>query len=522
MNLELKRTYENIIIESINHVICIDDEFVEPYTQAAESEQKFSREMYQAISERFNCHVEMLRYDFHVSENTLQKYLLQKDLMILDWELSAGNGRAALQILEQTVQTDIPFICIYTNDRDLDNIYEIIAVYFSGNSRTQVEEQCRKWEEAGVFEGDFKNDVEELFSEKEPDTKRIVEKMKKICGDEPEQNGIAYRSYKTWYPLFLQWTHKLLPEQELPKAEKTASGALNINGKCIMCFSKMRNQEKAHNTISADEIIPSLAEHITSIPNNKFDIIWLKYNNDIRNVMQSRTNFLHEVDNRALGYFFTNFINDAEEGNQFFKKLFMDEIMNQSDRCYIRLPELIIQDLKTNYTDIIAQNILMELIKLNEKISVNAGYTRTKHKLDFGDIFVTYGSDTKPEEYWLCITAKCDCFRPEKIDYNYFFIKGIKVNPGKALKKAEEEYYSFLCCDKKYIAVQWENNIRIIHFENGNQTFLQIGSKNAGIYKGIKKDFFYICNLKENYAQRMANKAFSFGNRVGITFAKIK
>lgn len=75
MNLELKRTYENIIIESINHVICIDDEFVEPYTQAAESEQKFSREMYQAISERFNCHVEMLRYDFHVSENTLQKYL---------------------------------------------------------------------------------------------------------------------------------------------------------------------------------------------------------------------------------------------------------------------------------------------------------------------------------------------------------------------------------------------------------------------------------------------------------------
>ncbi len=522
MNQELKETYEEIIIHAINHVICIDDEFVEPYAQAEESEQKFSREMYQAVSEKFGCHVEMLRYDSQVTEKTLNKYLLQKDLLILDWELSAGNGRAALQILEKTIQTDIPFICIYTNDLELDSIYEMIAIYFSGYSKMQVEEQCRKWEDAGVFEGDFKDDVEELFSMVKPNTNKIVEKLKDICGDDLEQNGIAYRNYKVWYPLFLQWFHKLLPEQELPIAKKTVSGALNIDGKCVICFSKMSGQENTCNAISADEIIPSLAEHVTSIPNNKFDIIWLKYNNDMRKVIQRRTNFMHAVDNRALGYFFSNLSNDIEEGSQFFKELFMNEVLDRLDECRIRLPELILQDLKTNYTNVKAPNILPELIKLNEKISVNAGYTRTKHKLDFGDIFATYDPDNKLDKFWLCITAKCDCFRPEKIEHNYFFIRGIKVNAGKALEKAEEEYYSFICCDRKYMAVQWETNIRIIHFESGNQTVDQIGSKNSGIHKGIKKDFFYICNLKENYTQRMANKAFSFGNRVGITFAKIK
>ena len=31
----------------------------------------------------------------------------------------------------------------------------------------------------------------------------------------------------------------------------------------------------------------------------------------------------------------------------------------------------------------------------------------------------------------------------------------------------------------------------------------------------------FICNLKENYTQRIANSAFSFANRVGITYANL-
>jgi prepilin-type processing-associated H-X9-DG protein len=43
-----------------------------------------------------------------------------------------------------------------------------------------------------------------------------------------------------------------------------------------------------------------------------------------------------------------------------------------------------------------------------------------------------------------------------------------------------------------------------------------------GNIRDMQKNFKYIGNVKENFAQRMANMAFADGNRVGISLAKME
>lgn len=524
----LKKAYEKIITDSINYVVCIDDEFAEPYAPAEESAVHLSKTMFEAFSDTCNCHIEMLRYHNGLTARKLDKYLSKKDLLILDWELSGSNELYALRILEQTIQKDIPFICIYTNRTNLEMIYETIAAYFSGYTNKMVQEQCEEWYKLNVEESSFKDDVEELFSDETPDTSHIVKKLKSLCGDALTECSLAYQSPESWYPLYLQWTNSLLPDSELPKAEKTSSGALNIDGKCILCFSKADRNPDSPQAIWAENIISSIADNITSIPNNKFDIVWLNYNNHIQKVIQNRTNFLHSISDKAFGYFSTALLADScEEFEQFFKNMFRDEIMYRLNECQITLPQEIIRDLQNTYTSVKPNDIINDLLKLNEKISVNAFHAKTEHKLDFGDIFMTESLSPDllcpdaSKEFWLCITAKCDCFRPDKIEYNYIFIKGEKCKPETALKNAEKDYYSFINTGENYTAIKWNNKIQSILFDKDNHIIRNSRSKNTGIYKGGSREFTYICRLKETYTQRMANEAFAFGNRVGITYANL-
>ena len=47
------------------------------------------------------------------------------------------------------------------------------------------------------------------------------------------------------------------------------------------------------------------------------------------------------------------------------------------------------------------------------------------------------------------------------------------------------------------------------------------GVEIRGNLKGNDRHFIYLGNVKENYAQRMANMAFADGNRVGVSLAKL-
>ena len=126
-------------------------------------------------------------------------------------------------------------------------------------------------------------------------------------------------------------------------------------------------------------------------------------------------------------------------------------------------------------------------------------------------------------EYWLCITAKCDCAKPEeKIRNNYIFIGGRYVGDSVALTKAETDYYSFINSLEQNrenpICIQWCGKINSIYIK---QNVVTRGKEIVGNLKSVDKHFIYLGNVKENYAQRMANMAFANGNRVGVSLAKL-
>ena len=149
--------------------------------------------------------------------------------------------------------------------------------------------------------------------------------------------------------------------------------------------------------------------------------------------------------------------------------------------------------------------------------------TYTMHNIAFGDLFQCKNLDDGLCEFWLCITAKCDCRRPEKISNNYIFIGGRSCSNKHALVQAEKQYFSYMNLGtdekSKVIAVKWCSKINSIYITENKVSH---GCTIQGNIRGAQKEFLYICNVKENFAQRMANMAFADGNRVGISLAKME
>ena len=198
--------------------------------------------------------------------------------------------------------------------------------------------------------------------------------------------------------------------------------------------------------------------------------------------------------------------------------------------------------------------------------------------LNFGDIFKGEGDD-----YFLCITALCDCYYPNKIDHNFYFVKGTEFNDLElALRLGDTAFLSFLPNRK---AVYWGDlekpelkKIKELILSNSEDDFKKIKSDlalqkglidklvhnqeilNRFLYipfyvkpkvynventklvnnkisiwditnKFIKEKFDqnlncfdveYITTLRSDYAQRIANHAFGHPARVGVDFVKIK
>jgi hypothetical protein len=180
-----------------------------------------------------------------------------------------------------------------------------------------------------------------------------------------------------------------------------------------------------------------------------------------------------------------------------------------------------------------------ELTSLN--VFYNSISIKNKNRIDFGDVF------KKGEDYYLCINALCDCLRPEKNKWQFFFAKGKPIDIEDALRLGDTAFISFI--DDKLI-VNW---IPIEKHSPGNNDKEEIeilkGFKYKPAYikpeqylvespdiidgkitlwraiKANKEDLDiersiveYITTIKENYTQRIANHAFTYPVRVGVDF----
>lgn len=133
----------------------------------------------------------------------------------------------------------------------------------------------------------------------------------------------------------------------------------------------------------------------------------------------------------------------------------------------------------------------------------------------------------------MCITALCDCLHPENINNRFFFVRGIKINIGNAIKLGDEAFISYINEDE---CINWVQSGPLTDEDNNKPVYvkpIQLYVPNSIIKNNIvivfdwnidEKETImleYKFTLRSQYAQRISNHAFSHPLRVGIDFMKI-
>lgn len=522
---------KDIVRQSIRNVICVDDGLLEPYdVEKDDVAFAFSKELFEGISNACQCSVTMVQYKGDETEGMLEEKLNEKDLLVLDWELTITDRiEKPINVLACALNKNVPYICIYTNSEDLEKITDCIEKYYSGYTVEMAETAAKLWESEGIGKEEFLNDLEKCL-ENGRNIPKLFEKVQDLC---PNINTVNcdYRNFEKWIPVYLQWKNYLLPEKKtyIAKRVKNKATALNVEGKMIFVFSKKKSDEITDNALSPEQIIPEIAECMVLKPNSIMDCIWLYYANCYSKAVYKRTQFFKDIAYDGFAYHMGKMNESKDEDlDSFFKELFNEEMLDILNSQDISIPDVIITKILEDYKSNAIKDCHKDLVKLNERLTINRRYSECKHKIAFGDVFCcSDAGDTELGvicEYWLCITAKCDCARPdEKISNNYIFIGGKRVKDNVALLKAEKDYYSFINTieidSKNPICIQWCSKINSIYIK---QNEVSRGTEIIGNLRGKDRHFTYLGNVKENYAQRMANMAFSDGNRVGVSLAKLE
>jgi len=142
---------KQIIRDSINSAICIDDSYVSPYTEIEKGKDYVSpQNMYNSFRTEGECNLDIYTYrgieDFEKNKSWL---LNHRDLIVLDWELEE-NGQVkymdTLRIIDDVLCNKlVKIIVIYTQNQDTKNIIYNLVMAFKGfvnddNTQKQYEE----------------------------------------------------------------------------------------------------------------------------------------------------------------------------------------------------------------------------------------------------------------------------------------------------------------------------------------------------------------------------------------------
>lgn len=231
-----------IVNQSIKNVICVDDDFLEPYEDVMETNKEkciFSRQMYSAISSSCECAVTIIPYKQETDVKIINDKMRQKDLLILDWELTeVADIKKAIEIIDGALTNNVQYICIYTNTHNLTGICETLRLYYCGFSKSEVTYAAAQCEEQGLLKDEFVTDIIDCFEKKNGNIKPLKDKVKEL-GVTVNVDGMGENSKSLWHKLYFAWSDKLLPEKNQFIASWNGDDTvLNIDGRLVFVYGK--------------------------------------------------------------------------------------------------------------------------------------------------------------------------------------------------------------------------------------------------------------------------------------------
>lgn len=514
---------KNIVNQSINKVICIDDDFVEAYTPFETETEGYniSKDLYLAFKDN-NRHAKIVRYDIN---NFEYHNIEHHDLVIIDWKLIEAHPTAqeTLKIINYFVSNDMKFVAVYTNEIIEDVVKQIVG-YFNILDEQTSEKIMDSFNE---FKEIILTEDEDFFSE--------ISDSYYTKGSEGTILGKLHRNsnLKTPFTTLLEEVNSITGlsynDRSLIKLIGIMNNTQEYKSECdenmIVELSESVNVFKCKNTlitilnkrnvssqgsipIEPSDLVDQIANYISNTPEFYMSLVWIELLSNIKLKYRTILTDYNSIDPK-LFLFYLN-----EYGKHSINDIVLDEatfiINNELELSSINKME---QFIAVNNLELTRERICSnpeDILRFNSIKTINTARNIDNHKkMKFGDILLNPVSN----KYYLCITPHCDCARPEKINYNYLFVEGEISEDSNTYKKPETLFVSFIKIQNQYKAIEWSKKANMIKFIGDYENGSIVG-------KNLESDaltFSYVANQKENYTQRIANEASNQFNRVGVT-----
>ena len=510
----LQKTKE-IVSNSIKSVIFIDEKALENYTKKSSAfvrEEELSINLNKKFKNKgISLFVHKFKQTDLTNTTTLDYLFKRRDLVLLDWKLDGNEGEEhSLNLLSKVVkQKHIHFCSIYTSEDNFDDIINNICTFFSGYDShyyNTIIEQIAIYKETNenIFEAisfDNINLNAQKFNEFREIDNNLPQVIKDLTG--LANFGEALIQVKYAFSNF----HKSDTTNPKPIHINRVNYSLNINNTIITIIPKTED--------NATKILNKLYLQVYNSENCFTQLLGL----DMQNSFSENSSFVDEnllstkIDTLMFHRKQLKIKNQDIEFNNFIKTLLLNHSKQTLEASSLKILD-----------DIFLDNISKQRYKIdNEEIALlnsfyNGSFIKDKSRINFGDIFLKRGTN----EYYMCITALCDCLYPENIKNNFFFVKGNPVaNLEEAIKTGDDGFKSYI---NKDTCIMWTTGDYVKPFQLHLPTTEIIDSiikpKIISNSELNELNLEYIFSLKSSYAQRIANHTFAHPIRVGVDFVK--
>jgi len=550
---------QEIIKNSIRNAICIDDAYVAPYTIPEEG-QNFEdpRKLFYSFKKEGHCDLDIYKYTDR-QEWSKHKYLLQnKDLLIQDWELNTSPGPGetkfdnTLPILKDIFENNIiPFVVIYTNRDDLSEVsrelltkfnayntvdFELLIAEFKDKFKNlssnceeiqdyfEEDEQSQAFHEYIMFPNkrcdiqvEILNSFRDLLDFDDPENKKTIKKI--ISGMK------GFGVIESIEEAILLLSHICLAKEREEHDLTLQNIRVNIDRLCYSINGTivlLIHKGDLNDGVTADKLFGAFSQSITNNPHSIINLVSIELKDKFREDFTRIGTRFNTINESAFLYHAKkNYQETDTTGKSVFQEASFKDFVTRS-----WIHELLQKNLDLNLGSfgLIEEKINEHTFESGDKLEYSlASYAsmvsciklnnRTNIKLGFGDIFKS------GDNYFLCITPLCDCFTPNKINNEFYFIKNIEQKPklGTALENAEKGFYSFITINNNPEAIEWACK----PFTSYIPDDMNDSNHKTIMYSGVSYELEFVCSLKENYAQRISNNSFGQGYRVGIDLPKL-
>lgn len=535
----------NILKEAINSAIYVDDKVLLPYEDVI-PDSFVPVKIYNSLK-RNDCSLDMYRYGGE-DISTVEKFY-NRDLLILDWHLDSNdedNMKPTFSILEKAISAkNLHFGVIYTSEKvhDLqEKVIYNIASYFSGLSKNTQEANMAALMEYIDITGIGQNEIDDILATLKSLTKELFFQFKdrKISAEINDTiNKFTKRKDFEAFLMGLDLPVFLYKERLACLGfvlNKTETPEIAIPFEVIPCGSdtiKINNLFiKAYSKVEDTDLYNEFKGALIKESNLFLSLLGL----ELRNRFRETSGFIgHDLEKVSHLAFFhhrkTHFEGNEELFNEFLKDIWKDQagsfLLEKNITLFSVLDEfkeLVNIDAQLEGFSKSIESHRDSIAHLNYVYNRLAVNRKENDEIRFGDVF-HFDIEGQLRTFLVCITPHCDCLRPEKIKNMYFFVEGKDIGLRTGVDKNDGDYVSFIKNNTNITCVDWRNGADdckpfSLYIPSNRMTGADKIIKTSVL--GAERELKYSTTLKENYAQRIANKAFFYPLRVGIDFASFK